>query len=88
MSLQRGNPPSLLELLAAGTSYEAGESSLARDLLGKLTRGMPCLADRGLVSGPLPRDAAATGTDLLWRLKANQKFPCLKWLPDCSFSAS
>jgi len=71
--------------LAGGHINETCELSLARDLLGKLTPGMLCLADRGLVSGRLWRDAAATGADLLWRMKANQKFPCLERLPDGSF---
>ena len=71
--------------LAGGHINETCELSLARDLLGKLTPGMLCLAERGLVSGRLWRDAAATGADLLWRMKANQKFPCLKRLPDGSF---
>jgi hypothetical protein len=71
--------------LAGGHINETCELSLARDLLGKLTPGMLCLADRGLVSGRLWRDAAATGADLLWRIKSNQKFPCLKRLPDGSF---
>ena len=71
--------------LAGGHINETCDLSLARDLLGKLTPGMLCLADRGLVSGRLWRDAAATGADLLWRIKSNQKFPCLKRLPDGSF---
>ena len=71
--------------LAGGHINETCELSLARNLLGKLTPGMLCLADRGLVSGRLWRDAAATGADLLWRMKSNQKFPCLKRLPDGSF---
>ena len=61
------------------------ELALARGLLGRLKPGMLCLADRGLVSGRLWRDAAATGADLLWRIKSNQKFPCLGRLPDGSF---
>src|SRR3954452_24959510 len=71
--------------LAGGHINETCDLSLARDLLGKLTPGMLCLADRGLVSGRLWREAAATGADLLWRMKANHKFPCRKRPPDGSF---
>jgi hypothetical protein len=35
--------------------------------------------------GRLWRDAAATGADLLWRVRSNQKFPCRRRLPDGSF---
>jgi hypothetical protein len=69
----------------AGGPLATGELDLARGLLGHLEPGMLCLADRGLVSGRLWRDAAATGADLLWRVKSNQKFPCLGRRPDGSF---
>src|SRR5688572_6253259 len=69
----------------AGGPLATGELDLARGLLGHLEPGMLCLADRGLVSGRLWRDAAATGADLLWRVKANQKVPGLRRLPDGSF---
>src|SRR3954454_10239824 len=52
--------------LAGGHLNETCELSLARALLGKFTPGMLCLADRGLVSGRLWREPAATGADLLW----------------------
>jgi hypothetical protein len=71
--------------LAGGHLNETCELSLASALLGKLTPGMLCLADRGLVSGRLWREATATGADLLWRVRSNQKFPCRKRLPDGSF---
>jgi hypothetical protein len=44
----------------AGGPLATGELDLARGLLGHLEPGMLCLADRGLVSGRLWRDAAAT----------------------------
>jgi Insertion element 4 transposase N-terminal/Transposase DDE domain len=69
----------------AGGPLAAGETELARRLLGQLKPGMLCLADRGLVGGRLWRDAAATGADLLWRVRSNQKFACLRRLPDGSF---
>ena len=69
----------------AGGPLASGEGELARALLDRLEPGMLCLADRGLVGGRLWRDAAATGADLLWRVRSNQKFPCRRRLPDGSF---
>ncbi len=68
-----------------GGPLRTGELDLARRLLGHLQPGMLCLADRGMVSGRLWRDAVATGADLVWRVRSNQKFACQHRLRDGSF---
>ena len=65
--------------------YDASEVGLAPQLLAHLRPGMLCLADRAFVGFALWREAAATGADLLWRLRANQVLPCQKRLPDGSY---
>jgi hypothetical protein len=65
--------------------YEASEVRLAPDLLRQLRPGMLCLADRAFVGSELWRTAAATGADLLWRLRKNQVLPCRERLPDGSY---
>jgi len=65
--------------------YDASEVGLAPQLLAHLRAGMLCLADRAFVGFALWRAAAATGADLLWRLRANQVLPCQKRLPDGSY---
>jgi hypothetical protein len=49
--------------------YTTSEVALTGPLLDRLTPGMLVLADRGLTSFALWRRAAATGADLLWRVK-------------------
>jgi len=70
---------------AEAGSYATAENTLARTVLGRLTRGMLCLADRNFFSYPLWKDAAATGADLLWRVKKNLLLPCRKRFPDGSY---
>jgi len=71
---------------AAMDSYDVGEVSLAKDLVGAaLAPGMLVLADRGFTAFPLWDKAAATGADLLWRAKGNAVLPVLERLPDGSF---
>jgi hypothetical protein len=65
--------------------YDSSEVGLAPQLLAHLRPGMLCLADRAFVGFALWREAAATGADLLWRLRANQVLPCQKRLPDGSY---
>jgi hypothetical protein len=55
---------------AAMGACTAGETTLARDLLGSLQPGMLVLADRNFYSFELWNEAAATGAGLLWRTKA------------------
>ena len=67
------------------TTIDIGETTLARRLLDHLRPGMLCLADRAFVGFELWAAAAATGADLLWRLRVNQVLPCDKVLPDGSY---
>lgn len=62
-----------------------GESTLAREVLLSLSRGMLCLADRYFYGFELWRQASGTGSDLLWRIKANLCLPCEKRLADGSY---
>jgi Transposase DDE domain len=65
--------------------YDVSEIQLAPQLLAQLRPEMLCLADRAFVGFELWREAAATGADLLWRLRANQVLPCQKRLLDGSY---
>lgn len=65
--------------------YDASETTLAKQVLWQLKAGMLCLADRLFYSFKLWKEAAATGADLLWRVKKNMRLPCLKRLPDGSY---
>ena len=64
-----------------------GEQVLARQLLGSLRPGMLLLADRNFYGYQLWNAAAATGADLLWRVKASLHLPVVRELPDGSFLA-
>jgi hypothetical protein len=64
---------------------ETGETTLARDVLAGLQRGMRCLADRQFFGFALWQQACGTGADLLWRIKKNIRLPCAKRLPDGSY---
>src|SRR4051812_33908601 len=85
----------LLTLLECGThallgavfdGYDrASELALARRLVDRLGAGMLLLADRNFPGYELWGRAAATGADLLWRLKKNHVFVPLRRLPDGSF---
>jgi len=85
----------LLTLLECGTHallgaafdgyYQASEPALARRLLDRLQAGMLLLADRNFPGHELWGLAAATGADLVWRIKKNQVFLPLRRLPDGSF---
>lgn len=66
-------------------SYRTGEPELARESLDHLDAGMLCLADRNFFSYNLWRQAAATGADLLWRVKKNLVLPCRERLADGSY---
>jgi hypothetical protein len=61
------------------------EIALSRTVLPHLGRGMLCLADRNFFGFPLWVQAAATGADLLWRVKKNMRLVCEKRLPDGSY---
>jgi Insertion element 4 transposase N-terminal/Transposase DDE domain len=69
----------------AADRYTASELRLAPQLFPRLKSGMLCLADRAFVGLTLWRLAAASGADLLWRVRANQQLPWLQSLPDGSY---
>ena len=66
-------------------SFAEGETTLARDALTALRPGMLCLADRQFFGCALWRQAAATGADLLWRVKRNLRLPREARLADGSY---
>jgi hypothetical protein len=65
--------------------FEEGETTLARDALPALRPGMLCLADRQFFGHALWQEAAATGADLLWRVKRNLRLPRETVLGDGSY---
>src|SRR5918993_388481 len=62
-----------------------GETTLAHDALPALRPGMLCLADRQFFGHALWQAAAATGADLLWRVKRNLRLPREAVLADGSY---
>jgi Insertion element 4 transposase N-terminal/Transposase DDE domain len=65
--------------------YATSEVALAKTVLPCLCKGMLCLADRGFFGFEMWKQAAATGADLLWRVRKNIHLPCDKRLPDGSY---
>lgn len=65
--------------------YRTGEVTLAKVVVGGLSPGMLCLADRLFYGFDLWNQARAAGADLLWRIKKNIRLPCEKRLPDGSY---
>jgi hypothetical protein len=65
--------------------FAEGETTLARDALPALRPGMLCLADRQFFGHALWQEAAATGADLLWRVKRNLRLPREVRLADGSY---
>ena len=65
-------------------AYTTPENTLAGELVGRLQRGMLCVADRGFYSFEAWQTASSTGADLLWRVKDNLKLEAVKDLPDGS----
>jgi len=53
--------------------------------LAQLRPEMLCLADRAFVGFALWGEAAASGANLLWRVRANQVLPCQQGLADGSY---
>lgn len=68
-------------------SYHDAESSLARNVLGRLGHGMLCLADRLFPGYELWKEAVATGADLLWRAKVSLPLTHVQTLEDGSWIA-
>jgi len=67
--------------------YDTGEITLTREVIGFLTKGMLCLADRNFFGYKLWKQAQETGADLLWRVKKNLKLPCLRRFRDGSYTS-
>jgi Insertion element 4 transposase N-terminal/Transposase DDE domain len=65
--------------------FAEGETTLAHEALAALQPGMLCLADRQFFGHALWQAAAATGADLLWRVKKNLRLPREAVLADGSF---
>ena len=65
--------------------YATSEVALAKTVWPALCKGMLCLADRGFFGVEMWKEAAATGADLLWRVRKNIHLPCEKRLPDGSY---
>jgi len=72
-------------LNACFDGYRSAESTLAGQLLDSFGEGMLVLADRNFLGYRLWRDAAATGADLLWRVKDSFSLPVLQRLDDGSY---
>ena len=65
--------------------YREGEIELASKVLHKLRPDMLCIADRYFFGYPLWREAAGTGSDLLWRVRNNIVLPRLDTFTDGSY---
>jgi len=65
--------------------YRTSEVALAKVVVGVLSPGMLCLADRLFYGFELWNQARAGGADLLWRIKKNIRLPCETRLPDGSY---
>ena len=65
--------------------YASGEPTLAKDLVAALEPGMLCLADRGFTAYPLFERAAASGAELLWRVRGNAVLPLIERHADGSY---
>ncbi len=74
----------VLFAVADGASSD-GETTLARRVISHLDLQMLCLADRGFFGYELWEAAAATGAQLLWRLRSNVATTCDRRLSDGSY---
>jgi len=73
---------------AALGPYDCHELTLTPDVLTQLRPGMLCmlcLADRAFPSFDLWQTAAATGADLLWRIRTDARLPVLERYADGSY---
>jgi hypothetical protein len=70
---------------AAIGPLRTGEHELARNVFASLRPGMLMLADRGFYSVDLWRTAAATGADLLWRVRKDIVLAVVEQFPDGSY---
>lgn len=62
-----------------------GELTIALKVFRHLRKGMICIADRNYFGFPQWTAAAATGADLLWRIKSDIVLPRMKQLKDGSY---
>lgn len=69
-------------------SFADGETTLAHAALPALQPGMLRLADRQFVGHALWQEIAASGADLLWRVKRNLRLPREAVLADGSYLAT
>lgn len=65
--------------------WSDAELTLADTLVSHLQAGMLCLLDRGFVGYPFWQPVAATGADILCRLRVNMALPVEERLPDGSY---
>jgi hypothetical protein len=70
---------------AALGPLRTGEHTLARSVFASLQPGMLLLADRGFFGVDLWQRAAATGSDLLWRVRKDVVLPMIQQLADGSY---
>jgi hypothetical protein len=72
-------------LNACFDGYRTAEQTLAVRLFDSLGPGMLVLADRNFLGYKLWRDAAATGAQLVWRVRGSVPLPVLERLEDGSY---
>jgi len=72
-------------IAAAFAGWKTAEMSLAQQVLKALKPGMLLLEDRGYVGYGWWKEVAATGADILCRVRKNMRLPCLERLSDGSF---
>lgn len=72
-------------LAAAMGRWHMSETKLAREVIGALSHGMLCLADRLFFSYDLWNQSLAQGADLLWRVQSRPKLPRLRKFSDGSY---
>ena len=65
----------------------SGEQTLARRLYGRLGDDWLLIADRNFYNWADWKAAAASGAQLLWRVKADLSLPVIEILPDGSYSS-
>jgi hypothetical protein len=65
--------------------FSTSERALAKDVIGSLSKGMLCLADRGFYGFAFWGLARATGADLVWRVNSKLGLPREQELEDGSY---
>ena len=64
---------------------QTGETTLAKQVISSLGKGMLCLADRNFFGFELWQEAHSTGAELLWRVKKNVRLVPCERLADGSY---